>query len=391
MKRLFRPGIITLLGAHKRWIKNRRIGLVSHSAAVDSKGKSSADLLMSSPETCLVALFAPEHGFFGTAPAGKVMKQQKHPSLHIPLYSLYGRHKSPTTHMLDGLDGIVFDLQDIGARPYTYVTTLRLTLEAAAEHGKTLIVADRPIPLPSVTDGPLLDSRFESFVSAIQAPMCYGMTPGETALWLKHFLNLDIDLRIAEMKNYRRQPAREPDWPPWIPPSPGIRTWESGYCFAATVFTEALPAIDNGRGTGLDFQLFGARWMKSQEVCEMLGDLKLRGVRFHPHHYVTGSGRKKGERLDGIRITVTHPDTFRPVTTAISIIYCIQELYGRERIWQSTDVRPAFFDQLFGTDTVRKALMDRERPEIIAGSWRRDLSAFRKSRRKCLLYGVGER
>jgi uncharacterized protein YbbC (DUF1343 family) len=384
----FCPGIVTLLSSQNKLLRRRKIGLVSHPAAVDVTGTSSVDLIMGSSGLKLEAVFGPEHGFFGTAAAGETVGRTKHPFRDIPVYSLYGNHRKPDASMLSNLDVIVFDLQDIGARPYTYVSTLRLVLEAAAEHGKPVIVADRPIPLPRVVDGPVLNPRFESFVASVDVPMSYGMTPGETALWLKTSLNLDLDLTISKMKAYNRQPARGPDWPPWIPPSPGIASWESAYCYTATVCFEALPAIDHGRGTGLPFQIFGAPWMKSLDVCGSLSALKLPGVRFHPHSYLGRSQAMSGLALNGVRITVTDPDIFRPVTTGISIISFLQDIYGLRRIWKAPGTRPEFFDKLFGTNAVREALMDRERPEVIAGGWKRDLIQFEQSRKTCLLYDL---
>jgi len=287
--RSFQPGITTLVGPRRSWLAKKRIGLLSHPAAVDSDGTSSASLLKRVPGTSLVALFGPEHGFWGAAAAGKQITHQKHPCWHMPVYSLYGKYRKPTAAMLRRLDVIVVDLQDLGVRPYTYVSTLRFVLDAAAARGKTVIVADRPVPLPSTIDGPLLDPRYESFVAAIPAPMVYGMTCGETALWLKKSLNLDVDLKVSKMRNYTPRPPRQPDWPPRIPPSPRILSWECAYCYTATVFCEALPAIDNGRGTGLPFQLFGASWIRSQPVCEYLSDLHLPGVIFHSHPYMARS------------------------------------------------------------------------------------------------------
>jgi len=385
-RHLFAPGINTLLESHGHWLENRKVGLVSHPAAIDARGISSVQRFMSVPGMNLIALFGPEHGFFGSGAAGELIHRRQHPFWRIPIHSLYGKTRKPTAGMLRNLDTIVFDLQDLGARPYTYVSTLRYLLEASAEQEKTVIVSDRPVPLPSVVDGPLLDPDFESFVAGIRAPMAYGMTPGETALWLKNDLRLAVDLKIAKMRNYRRQPAREPDWPPWIPPSPGIRSWECAYCYTTTVFCEALPAIDNGRGTALPFQLFGSPWMKSKEVCEHLSSLSLPGVTFHSHQYVAGSGATSGLLLDGVRMVVTNPNTFHPVTTGISIISCLQTLYGHRRVWHAPGTRSNFFDKLFGTDAVRKALMDGEQPQAITGHWRRGLAKFRKSRRACLLY-----
>lgn len=382
----FSPGINSLLTSLKRPLAGKRIALISHPAAVDGNGTSSAELLMSDPDIKLVACFGPEHGFWGTAPAGEFVQRRKHPYWDMPVFSLYGGHRKPTARMLAGIDALVFDVQDLGARPYTYVATLRLILEAAAEYKKNVVVADRPIPLPSSVDGPSLDPRFQSFVASIPAPMAYGMTPGETALWLKAGLGLDVDLQIAKMKNYNRQPHRQPDWPPWIPPSPEIRSWESGYCYVATVFAEAIPSLDIGRGTSLAFQVLAAPWTKGPAVCEKLSERNLPGVKFHPHYYAAGAGAMRGRFLDGIRITVTDPDSFAPATAAAHIIDCLQQLYGAGRLWRSPGARWDFFDGLFGTDAVRKALMAGESAAAITGRWRSALTSFKQARSAFLLY-----
>jgi uncharacterized protein YbbC (DUF1343 family) len=385
-KHSFCPGITALLSGQKHLLKNKRIGLVSHPAAVDSNGTSSADLLARHSGARLSALFGPEHGFFGAAVAGESVAPTRHPFLGVPVYSLYGKRRKPTPAMLRNLDLIVFDLQDIGARPYTYVSTLRLVLEAAAEQGKPVIVADRPIPLPCVVDGPVTDPRFESFVSSVAVPMSYGMTPGESALWINKALKLGVDLTVAKMKDYHREPTRCPGWPPWIPPSPGIVSWESAVCYPATVCFEALPSVDHGRGTGLSFQVFAATWLKVAQTCERLSAMKLPGVTFHAHRYVGRSQTMSGMMLNGVRMTVVNPGIFKPVATAISIISCIQDIHGVRRLWNVPGVRPDFFDTLFGTAAVREALMDRERPGTIIKRWKSDLVRFERSRATCLLY-----
>ena len=382
-KRLFRPGITTLLG-RRSWIQNRRIGLVSHNAAVDTNGVASAALLEAAPQVTLAAIFGPEHGFFGAAPAGEKVSTRRHPSWGIPVHSLYGKNRRPTGSMLRKVDLIVVDLQDIAARPYTYVSTLRYVLEEAAAFDKPVIVADRPIPLPSVVDGPMPDDGCESFVAAVPSPMTYGMTPGETAMWLKRVLNLDIDLKVAEMQHYERQTGRGRGWPPWIPPSPGIASWESAQCYAATVFCEALPSIDHGRQAGLPFQLIGAPWINGFAVCEMLSDMHLPGSAFHPHPYrITSAGNKL---VVGVRIVVTKPDAFRPATTGISIISCLCSLYGTGRTLRGRGTRPGFFDKLFATSSVREALLDGAAPSDIAAQWTGSTAAFRRTRNQILIY-----
>lgn len=385
MKR-FQPGIDQLLSRHGDWLSGKRIGLVSHVAAVDSLGCSSASRLAGNRSFRLVCLFSPEHGFFGSAPPGASLLTQRHPTLGIPVYSLYGETREPTPKMLSRIDTIVFDIQDIGARCYTYVSTLRLVLEAAAKAGKTVIVADRPIPLPRVIDGPLTEDDCTSFVSLVRTPMVYGMTPGETALWLRKTLGLDLHLKVALMAGYDRSPGRAADWPPWIPPSPGIRTWESAMCFPATVCFEALGAIDHGRATNLAFQVIGSEWMRGADVAGCLSSMRLPGVMFYPHSYVPRPLDDSTTLLHGIRMTVTDPARFRPARTAVSIIQCLQNLYGKHRVWTPGKSRPAFFDKLFGTSSVRTALLAGEEAAKIAARWNRTLDAFRATRETCLLY-----
>jgi len=314
------------------------------------------------------------------------VKTARHPVWSVPVYSLYGDTRRPTPAMLRRVDALVFDLQDLGARPYTYVATLRGVLEAAAAAGKPVVVADRPVPLPEVVDGPLPEPGYESFVCPAPLPMHYGMTPGETALWMRDTLSIGVDLEVAPMRHYGRNPRRACGWPPWIPPSPGIRCWEAGAVYTATVFCEALPALDNGRGTGLAFRVLGAPWLNPAALCEALSAAGLRGVHFHPHPFVAAGKRYAGRLLNGVRLTVVNPVSFRPVTTALTILACLQRLYGRRRVWQGAGSRPEFFDRLFGGRGVREALLDGCDPAEIAAGARRGAARFRRQRRDVLLY-----
>lgn len=384
----FSPGIDALMARRKHRLAGARVGLVSHLAAVDAMGCSTAGRLWRDPAVDLACIMGPEHGFFGRAGAGVRCRNQRHPAWLIPVYSLYGTNRKPTQKMLRDLDIIIFDLQDLGARCYTYVSTLRLVLEAAAESGKEVIVADRPVPLPVTVDGPSTEPGFGSFVSMVDTPLSYGMTPGETALWLKSALNLDLQLEVAKMRGYCRQSPGGPGWPPWTPPSPAIVSWESAMCFPATVCFEALGAVDHGRATGLPFQLIGAGWMRGEDAAAALSERKLPGVRFYPHRYDAAPGERRARVLDGIRMVVTDPVRYRPALTAVSIISILQELHGRKRVWTAGLSRPDFFDKLFGTDSVRTALLDGYDASSIAGRWKSSLRAFRRSREKVLLYSV---
>jgi len=380
----FLPGIDVLLSQNRTWLSGKRIGLVSHMAAVDSKGRLSAQRLHDNAR--LACIMGPEHGFYGMAGAGEFCNDSKHPYWNIPIFSLYGDTRKPTQKMLRNVDTIVFDIQDIGARPYTFVSTLRYVLEAAAEMKKDVIVADRPIPLPVTTDGPVAEEKFSSFVAMVPTPMSYGMTPGETALWLKETLGLKLNLKVAEMQGYFRQTEREENWPPFIPPSPAIVSWESAACFPATVFCEGLTSIDCGRKTCLPFQLLGAKWMNGTEVAEFLTELKLPGVSFITHRYSSRPHEKNKIILDGIWMIITDRHIFRPILTAVAMIHCLQELYGRDRVWDRKTTRPDWFDKLFGTDSVRLALLDGEDGKTIAARWDKNLAIFKRSRQEKLLY-----
>ena len=371
------PGIDSLCKKHPDWLQGRRVGLVGHPASVNRQGVPSAEWLRKH-KIQLAALFGAEHGYYGLGGAGERVENRKHPGWKIPIHSLYGTTRKPTSKMLKDIDTIVFDLQDLGARCYTYVSTLRYTLEAAAENKKEVIVADRPSPLAGTVDGPMLDPAFSSFVALIPAPVVYGMTPGETALWLKDKLQLRVDLRIAKMERYRRK-TYKPSSGKWIPPSPAIRSWKCGLCFPITVFFEALPAVDHGRGTATPFQLFGAPWLKAKETSRALNEFDLPGLRFSPKNY---------KAMGGIKIDVTDPATFRPVAAAVAIIHHLQEMYGTERLWKADGTREEFFDKLMGTDSVRKALQKGATPASIVRAWQSGLSAFAKERQKHLLYSV---
>ena len=380
----FLPGIDILFAKHPDWIRGKHIGLVSHTAAVDVRGHSTAERLHTAASVTLVALFGPEHGFFGDAGAGEKVRHLRHPVWRIPVHSLYGAQRRPAPRMLRGVDVLLFDMQCLCARPYTYLGTLRYVLEAAAQHGIPVIVADRPVPLPGNIDGPVTDSNVESFVAAAPIPMSYGMTPGEAALWMNRNLDIGADLRVAPMKGYRRQSRREADWPPWIPPSPGIVSWETACCYPATVAFEAFPHVDYGRGAGLPFQVIGARWLQGTELASQLTRRALPGVSFHPHAYYAALSPRQRTLVDGVRLVVTDPRSFQPIRTSVEILCALQETAGPKRLWRNA--RRDFFDALFGVTSVREALAEGARPAVIAGSWRKACKRFDTTRRDILLY-----
>jgi len=382
----FKLGIDTLLTQHQDWLAGQRAGLVSHTAAIDHAGVSSAEKLRHDPGVKLSALFGPEHGFRGLAAAGDHTCDESHPEWNIPIYSLYGDTRKPTREMLQNVEILVVEFQDLGARPYTYVSTLALVLEAASENHVPVIIADRPVPLPRSADGPVMEPKFKSFVAALPLPMQYGMTPAETALWIQQQSLPDLDLRVAPMQGYARENERQPSWPPWAPPSPRIQSWESACLFTCTVFGEALPALDYGSGTELAFQLLGAPWLERERLIDHLATSGLAGVRLEPTDYIAQSGLYQGTSLAGLRLITTDYSTFRPLATCITLLAGIMKLYGASPLWTAPGTRLEWFDSLFGTDQVRLALQAGiSAPDIIA-QWQPALTEYIGARRPLLLY-----
>lgn len=348
----FRTGADHFLDAHlDSGYRGLRCALLSHQAALLADGRTTAQGLRDALGDSLCALFGPEHGYFGLAGAGVATVTEPHPEWGIPVYSLYGEFRKPTPEMLAGLDCVFIDFQDLGVRCYTYVSTLRRMLEACAEQRVRVVVLDRPIPLPGIVDGPMLDPAFRSFVADSPLHMVYGMTPGETARWMAETLGMAVDLKIVAPVGWRRTLARQPDFPEWIPPSPGIRTWETAQAYPATVFCEALPAVDNGRGTNLAFRVVGAPWAPVDELLARLADLPTPGTALVPHRWTCAFGPSSGETLTGLRIAVADPAAYRPATLSVSLLQAFRAI--RPDIWATPDARPAFFDKLYGTDQVR--------------------------------------
>lgn len=383
MSEPFLTGLDVLAGRKRKLLRGLKVGLLSHQPAVCRHGEGAAEMLRSTLGAGLSALLGPEHGFFGTENAVEKTKSARHPLWKIPVYSLYGATRAPTGKMLAGLELLVIALRDIAARPYTYVSTLRLALESAARLELPVIVADMsPPPLPRAVDGPMPELGYESFVCLVPAPMAYGMTQAETALWLKKKLRLKLDLKLAPMRGWSRRADPRRGLTPWIPPSPGIRSWESGACYLSTVFAEALPAIDYGKGAGIPFQVAGAPGLDAALVKRELDALDLPGAVFHPHFYLDTSGAK----CAGVRISVSNPAVFRPVLTGVAVLWALQRVMGFDALWNRPGARPEFFDKLYGSPAVRSALACGLHPSEIAAGWRAQNEDFRRERAECLLY-----
>ncbi|MGD9781791.1 MAG: exo-beta-N-acetylmuramidase NamZ domain-containing protein [Kiritimatiellia bacterium] len=333
-----RPGIEAI---PREWLEGLRVGLVAHPASLASDGRHSAVLLRGSGAN-LAALFGPEHGFFGRGGAGEEIPDAAHADWNIPIFSLYGETRAPTPAMLDLVDVFVFDVQTIACRAYTYVSTLRLLMEACAAAGKTLVVADRPDPLMlAPPDGPMLDPACASFVGLVPTPFCTGMTPGETALFLKSALKLEsLDLRVAPCPGLSRSLSLRQIYPAWHATSPAIVSLENALCFPLTVFFEALPMIDHARGTPLAFQRIGSAHADLTALdLPPLPGLRTTHCEFPDKH---------GQPLRGLAFDVVDPAAYRPAFSAFTIISALEKHLG-SALWNFPGSRPDFYAQLWAT------------------------------------------
>ncbi|MBQ5531751.1 MAG: DUF1343 domain-containing protein [Kiritimatiellae bacterium] len=300
----------------------------------------------------LKALFAAEHGFFGTVPAGESTASAWHPYWNLPIHSLYGKNRKPSPEMLEGLDRMVIDLCDIGVRCYTYLATLKNTLEACAEAGIPATVLDRPIPMGDVLDGPMRKPEFASFVAPVNVPLCHGMTPGECAVWIKNAENLDLELNVIRLEGWNHK--THGPWSNFLPPSPSIRSWDCAVAYPLTVFTEAYPAIDCDRDGPLAFRVVGAPWLDTKSLMRDLAPgLEACGISMSHYRYAPSGGKYAGLALNGILFSVSRPSGYYPVTASVLLFTALVQRHGDKIM---AGARPEWLDKLYGSTEVRDTI-----------------------------------
>lgn len=375
---------------YTKFIEGKRVGLATNQTAVDFQKRHIADLLKADKRVNLVCLFAPEHGIRGEIEAGKVVPDMKDPRTGLPVYSLYGgKDHRPTKKQLDQIDVMLFDMQDVGSRAYTYVWHMAEIMSACAEAGKTVIVLDRPNPLGGeVVDGPVTETRFLSFIGLYPVPRVYGLTMGEMALYLNAEERINCDLKVIPMANYRRGMAFSETGLPWIPPSPNIPTPDSACCFAATGTIGELKTLNIAVGTPLSFQVVSAPWMNAQTAAEELNALRLPGVNFIP---VTGSVRKlKGPGavdLSGVQMQLTSVKSFKPATTELAVMCYLKSRYPEK--FNCMQGQEGIFDKSMGTSDVRLSVFKGQSYQTIAARWKPGVEQFKAKRAKYLIKSYG--
>ncbi len=380
-------GIDVLLSDSLHLVRGRRVGLITNHTGLswsDGATVSTIDRLAGSDALDLVALFSPEHGIRGSADAGETVGDEVDPRTGLPIHSLYGDTRRPTAAMLDGIDVLAFDIQDIGARYYTYVWTMALAMEAAGEAGVRFLVLDRPNPLSgALVQGNALEPEYSTFVGLYPVPMRHGLTAGELARMLVGHFGVDVDLRVAAIKGWERAEWYDETGLPWVPPSPNMPSLESATHYPGTCLFEGTN-LSVGRGTDRAFQQIGAPWLDAAAVAARLNAAGLEGVRFEPVAFVPESpGDRKfgGMEVPGIRFIATDRDRYDPTVAAIAALIEIHRAHPDLVEWYVSH-----FDRLAGTDRVRQSIIaGAELPEVTAG-WNEESRAFEAARRPYLLY-----
>lgn len=373
------PGVDVLVTYYTQVLAGKRVGLITHQAAAGVDGWPTATILTLDPRIRVVALFAPEHGLSGTLPAGAPVPPS---SGRIPVHSLYAANRRPSPEMLEGIDALVFDLQDVGARAYTYISTMALAMQAAAAHDKLFIVLDRPNPLGGDrVDGPVLDTAFSSFIGIYPIPSVHGMTIGELALLFNEVFEINARLAVVPMSGWRGSMHWEDTGLAWRRPSPNIPSPAAAQFHAATGLLEGTN-LRTGIGTATPFQTVGAPWLRAEALAADLNARELPGVRFEPFQAGARS-RQQG----AIRLVLTNARTFQPATTAVHILDAVQRTHPGEL--RFTPPRPGShyrFDLVWGTDRVRLALEEGVPAGEIVSGWSTDRQRFLTVRERYLLY-----
>ena len=380
-----KPGIDVLLEEQLDLLKGKQVGLITNPSGVNSKMESTVDLLYNHPDINLVALFGPEHGVRGDVTGGFKVDDFKDPKTGVPVYSLYGTTRKPTPEMLENVDVLIYDIQDIGSRAYTYIYTMALSMKAAAEQGKQFIVLDRPNPLGgNLVEGPVLDTTFSSFIGLYPIPFVYGLTVGELAQLFNTEFDINVDLTVISLKNWSRNMTGDKTGLEWVITSPHIPHSKTALFCAAIGCIGELHTIDVGIGYTLPFELIGEEWMDANELSMELNSFHLPGVYFRPMHYKPYYFTRKDTQLQGVQIHITELAEFKPMMTQIYILCAIRKLYPEQPIFETK--RTGSFDKAMGTDKIRQEVWDGKSPVEIIAEWQDDLDAFMKIREKYLIY-----
>ena len=372
---------------HKNYLRGRRVGLVTHAAAVSPNFVHALDVLVQYGVR-VTALFGPEHGFDGAGADATAIDDARDARTGLPVYSLYGASKEPSAMMLENVDVLVFDMQDVGARFYTFISTLDYVLRAAEKNGKEIFVLDRPNPIGgAMLEGPLVDAGLESFISHLPVPIRHGFTTGEMARFIARTKKMNVALQVIPMRGWKREMYFDETGLPWIPLSPGMPRFETTLPYPGMCFIEGTN-MSEGRGTGLPFEIVGAPWLDGYVLAHALNRLEIPGARFRPHAFTPTDSKQRGVKCGGVQIHVTDRRAFRPVAVGVHVLAeCRAQNSERlEFLETSWEGAPPHLDLLAGTPRVREGLRDGVAVQEIVAGWESVTREFLREREPDVLY-----
>jgi uncharacterized protein YbbC (DUF1343 family) len=365
-----------------RELHGRSVGIVTNQSGVLSDGQPLIDAVHRNGRIAVKALFGPEHGIRGTTGAGETVGSSTDPQTGLPVYSLYGATRHPTQAMLEGIEVLLFDIQDVGARPYTYVSTMAYVMESAAKYDREVWVLDRPNPIGGVLiDGPVLDPKFASFVGLYPIPERHGMTVGELARMYNAHFGIGCKLRVVPMQGWQREMVWAETGLSWVATSPNMPYARTTLVYLATGLVDE-GGVNNGTGTSRPFEYAGGYGFDPAAYRDTLHARRIPGVEFEPNDWVPERGFWAGKTLHGVTLDITDPHAFPCVRTAVELL-CAARAQGRFRVAPGHE---RIFDRDWGTDTVRRAITEGASPDTIVAAWQPGLSAFHALRAQYLLY-----
>ena len=418
-KTVVRPGIEVLRDRGFDILRGKRVGLVTNPTGVDNNLRSTIDILHDAPEVNLVALYGPEHGVRGNIYAGDVVNTEKDERTGLVMYSVFGKTRKPTAEMLEGIDVLVYDIQDNGCRSYTFISTLGMMMEACAEQDKELVVLDRPNPLGGrKIEGSLTEEGYVSFVSQFKIPYLYAQTPGELALMLNEEakqrdmgrktpvtkgasgpfadsvsvvkrgeLFKPCRLTVVPMEGWHRDMLWEDTGMPWVPTSPHVQTGHTAYFYPMTGIIGEFGYYNIGVGYTLPFELFGAPWIDAERLAEEMNALKMPGIMFRPIHYSPFYSVFKGEQIQGVQIYLTDYDAACLTEVQFRLLEVLNRMYPDKPFFEEANPgRFRMFDIVCGTGYMRETFPKRYMWEDVRDYWNKDIDAYRDRSSKYYLY-----
>ena len=367
-------------------LKGKRVGLITNPTGVDSNLKSTVDILFEAEEVNLVALYGPEHGVRGDVVAGEKVNDQIDAKTGLKVYSLYGKTRKPTAEMLAGVNVLVYDIQDIGCRSYTFISTMGLVMEAAVENSIEVVVLDRPNPLGGIkVEGSGVSEGYFSFVSQFDIPYIYGLTCGELALYLNE--KICCSLTVVPMLGWERTMNFKDTGLPWVPTSPQIPSTTSAICYPATGIIGEMGFLNIGVGYTLPFEVMTAPWVNAVQLADSLNALNLQGVDFRPITFKPLFGSLQGKYVQGVQIHITDFNAARISEIQFHVIEMMHKLYPEHKLFsEETKKRNNMFDKVCGTDFIRTEFSKNYKTSEILPYWRAEEDDFRNISKKYYLY-----